>query len=107
MIVSTPLAASTSSAVFCAGPDTACVSLPMKSGPEMFLLVRYSQIACVMARMCASLSVPSSGTAAVAAGAEAHQLLRIVRIGLALVVGFLELLDVDQDFAGAGFPARG
>ena len=35
MIVSTPLAASTSRAVRWAGPDRACVSLPMKSGPSI------------------------------------------------------------------------
>ena len=58
--VVTPLAASTSSAVRCAGADSAWVSLPMYSGPSMPWLDRCSQIACVMARMCASLNEPRS-----------------------------------------------
>ena len=40
MNVSTPLAARTSSAVRCAGPESACVSLPMYSGPSMLWLRR-------------------------------------------------------------------
>src|SRR6266851_5391371 len=61
MIVSAPFAASTSSAVRSAGPDTACVSLPMYSGPSMPRPRRYSQIAWVVARMCASVKEPRSG----------------------------------------------
>jgi hypothetical protein len=45
IIVSTPFAASTSSALSNAGCDSACVSKPMNSGPSMPLLWRYSQIA--------------------------------------------------------------
>ena len=57
--VSTPLAASTSRAVRWAGPDRACVSRPMTSGPSMPLAARYSTIAWVMAAMWASVNVPS------------------------------------------------
>ena len=39
-IVSTPLAASTSSALRSAGSDSACVSMPMNSGPSMPLPAR-------------------------------------------------------------------
>jgi len=47
----TPLAASTSSALTWAGSDSACVSAPRYSGPPMPWLARYSQMACVVARM--------------------------------------------------------
>src|SRR5438045_2706621 len=59
MIVSTPFAASTSSAVRCAGAESACVSLPRHSGPSIPRPRRWSQIACVTARMCASLNEPA------------------------------------------------
>ena len=52
---STPFAASTSSALANAGSESACVSMPRNSGPSIRLPARYSQIACVMARMCHSL----------------------------------------------------
>jgi hypothetical protein len=58
--VSTPFAASTSSAERSAGAEAACVSAPRNSGPVMPARARYSQIACVMARMWASLNAPSS-----------------------------------------------
>lgn len=54
--VCTPLAASTCSAVSCAGPDSAWVSLPMNSGPVMPCPARYSTIACVIAAMWSSLN---------------------------------------------------
>ena len=47
---------STSSAVVCAGPLSACVSAPMNSGPVMPCDARYSTMACVMARMWSSLN---------------------------------------------------
>ena len=59
--VSTPFAARTSSAVRSAGAEAACVSAPRNSGPVMPARARCSQIACVIARMCASLKAPSSG----------------------------------------------
>ena len=58
--VSTPFAASTSSAVRSAGAEAACVSAPRNRGPVMPARARYSQIACVIARMWASLNAPSS-----------------------------------------------
>ena len=60
MMVSTPFAANTSSAVICAGADSAWVSLPIKSGPSVPCMRLYSQIAWVMARTCASVNVPFS-----------------------------------------------
>src|SRR5690606_833282 len=60
MLVSTPLAASTSSALSNAGCESACVSMPMNSGPPIARSRRRSQIACVIASTCASLNVPSS-----------------------------------------------
>src|ERR1017187_2033874 len=56
--VCTPLAASTSSVVCCAGAESAWVSLPRQSGPMMPACVRYSAIAWAMARMYASLKLP-------------------------------------------------
>ncbi len=47
----TPFATRTSSAVVWAGPLSACVSEPMKSGPVMPWPARYSTIACVVAAM--------------------------------------------------------
>ena len=41
------------------GAERACVSLPMNSGPSVPWAWRYSQIACVIARMWASVNVPS------------------------------------------------
>ncbi len=52
---STPLATSTSSAVFHAGSDSPWVSLPMNSGPSTPCPARYSTIAWVVAAMCRSL----------------------------------------------------
>jgi hypothetical protein len=56
-ITRTSLAASTSSALTCAGSDSACVSAPRYSGPSIPSPARYSQIACVVARMWSSLNV--------------------------------------------------
>ncbi len=56
----TPFAASTSSALTWAGSDSACVSAPRYSGPAMPSPARYSQIACVVARMWSSLNVAAS-----------------------------------------------
>ncbi len=56
----TPLAASTSSALTWAGSDSACVSAPRYSGPSMPAPARYSQMACVVARMWSSLNVPAN-----------------------------------------------
>ena len=56
----TPLLASTSSAVRSAGAEAAWVSAPRNSGPVIPARERYSQIAWVMARMCASLKALSS-----------------------------------------------
>ena len=55
IMVVTPLAANTSSALANAGIDSAWVSIPMNSGPVMRAPCRCSQIAWLMARMCASL----------------------------------------------------
>ena len=52
-MVGTPLAASTSSALALAGPDSAWVSMPRNSGPVIPLALRWSQIACVIAHTCA------------------------------------------------------
>ena len=44
-----------------AGSDSAWVSVPMNSGPSIdWLRRRYSQMACVMARMCHSLNARSN-----------------------------------------------
>ena len=53
----TSLAASTSSALTCAGSESACVSAPRYSGPSIPREARYSQIAWVVARMWSSLNV--------------------------------------------------
>jgi hypothetical protein len=53
----TPLAASTSSALTWAGSDSAWVSAPRYSGPSIPCAARYSQMACVVARMWSSLNV--------------------------------------------------
>ena len=59
IMTSTPLAASTSSALSKAGLDSACVSKPMNSGPDIPSCRRYRQIAWVIASTCASLKVLS------------------------------------------------
>ena len=57
MYTSARFAASTSSATRSAGRESAWVSLPIKIGPVIPWVRRYSQIACVMARMCDSVNV--------------------------------------------------
>ena len=52
----TPLATSTSMAVFLAGPDSAWVSEPRYSGPVTPAFLRYSAMAWEMAMMWASLN---------------------------------------------------
>ena len=58
-ITVTPLAASTSSAVAVAGPDSAWLSAPMNIGPSVPCSARYSQMAWVMARMWSRLNAVS------------------------------------------------
>ncbi len=55
----TSLAASTSSAETQAGSDSPWVSRPMNNGPVVPCAARYSAMAWVVARMCASLNAPS------------------------------------------------
>ncbi|ETB23571.1 hypothetical protein O973_03360 [Mycobacterium avium subsp. avium 11-4751] len=59
-MATTSFAASTSSADTQAGSDRPCVSRPMNNGPEMPCAARYSTMAWVIARMCASLNAPAS-----------------------------------------------
>ena len=66
----TPLAASTSSAVAQAGSDRPWVSRPTNSGPSKPCAARYSQMAWVVARMCASLNAASRLEPAVPGRAE-------------------------------------
>ena len=69
---------------------------------------RYWQIACVMARMCASLNVRVEREPAVARRAERHPLLGHRGVGLVLVVGAHEArVDVDQARWIRRRPARG
>jgi hypothetical protein len=46
-------------------------------------------------------------TAAVTAGAEAHELLRIINIWTTLVVSLDNATDIDQDFGRRGFSRQG
>ena len=101
-MTSTSLAASTSSALTKAGSDSACVSLPRNSGPLMPRLLRYSQIACVMARICASLKVPRKRRAAMAAGAEAHPLRTVGHVGLARGVRVAQRTDIGEKASWGG-----
>ena len=57
---STPRAANTPRATSNAGPDSAWVSFPTNIGPAVPCSRRYSATARAMARMCASLNVPST-----------------------------------------------
>jgi hypothetical protein len=52
----TPLAANTSSAVWVAGSESACVSRPRNSGPVVRCSARYSTIAWLVAAMWSSLN---------------------------------------------------
>src|SRR5271154_6008741 len=56
IITGTSFAANTSSALADAGSESACVSMPRNSGPAIPFAIRYAQIACVVARICASLN---------------------------------------------------
>jgi hypothetical protein len=55
-MTSTPFAASTSSALVAAGFESACVSMPRKSGPSMPCAWRWAQMAWLIASTCASLN---------------------------------------------------
>ena len=68
----------------------ACVSLPMNSGPAMPCAARYSQIAWVMARMCASVKVPSSEVPRWPLVPKLTSSLRVGDVGRAVVVVALE-----------------
>jgi len=57
MTISTPLPAKTSTAVYKAGSESACVSMPMNKGPLVLLALRYSQIAWLIARIWFSLKL--------------------------------------------------
>ncbi len=83
----TSLATSTSSAVTQAGSDRPWVSRPTNSGPSKPCSRRYSQIAWVVARMCASLNEVVQAGAAVARGAEGHLLVDVLRVRFSRVVG--------------------
>ena len=106
MMVSTPFAASTSSAVRCAGAETAWVSFPIYSGPSIPCPRRYSQMACVMARMCASLNVPCSGEPRCPLVPKLTSWLRIAHVGPALVILPLQTSQVDQHFLRRGFAGQ-
>ena len=92
MIVSTPLAASTSSAVRCAGAESACVSLPMNSGPSMPFA---SPVIADRLRDRENVRFVERAVQrrpAVAARAKADELLRIIDIRLPLVISPLQRL---------------
>ena len=60
IMTSTPLAASTSSALAAAGTESACVSMPRYSGPSIPCCLRYLQMASVMPTTCHSLKLFSN-----------------------------------------------
>ncbi len=106
--VSTPLAASTSSAVCCAGSDAACVSMPRNSGArDAALRAVLSQIACVMARMCASLKAPSSAAPRWPLVPNATSWLGSFTSWRARRVRGTQLGDVDQDFGRGELSCEG
>ena len=97
-MTSTPLAASTSSALANAGSDSACVSMPRKSGPSMPCLRRYWQIAWRDREDVRFVERCVERRAAVAGGAERDALRRLGGIGPLGVIGGDELRDVDELF---------
>ena len=108
----TPLATSTSMAVFQAGRDRAWVSLPMKSGPVMPWdgAVLHDRL-----RRRGDVGVVERGVqagAAMSGGAEDDLLVGVGRVGREVVVGADHGVDVDQVFgegrlAGAGMSHGG
>ena len=106
MMVSTPFAASTSSAVRCATSDSACVSLPMNSGPVM------SFAGAVFADGLRDGEDVGLGeravqrSAAMPAGAEADQLIGIGGVRLAIEIIALEFADIDQNFRRRGLACQ-
>ena len=58
IMISCSLPANTSIALASAGSDSACVSMPINSGPVIPCAWRYSQMACEMANMWLSLKLP-------------------------------------------------
>ena len=69
----------------------------MNNGPVICLLARYSQIAWVIARICASFKLALSELPRWPLVPKANQLRRVVDIGLTLVIGLLQRRHVDQD----------
>ena len=100
----TPLAASTSSALTCAGSDSACVSAPRNSGPSMPVpgpvladrLGGGQDVVLVERRGQRRPAVPGR--------AERHPLGRLAGIGMHGVVGGDQLGHVDEVFGGSGLP---
>ena len=103
MIVSTPLAASTSSAVCCAGPESACVSLPMNSGPSILLIAAVIADGLRDGEDMRFGERAAQRRAAMPAGAEGDELRRIAHVGLALVVFTHQRGDVDEHIPRSGF----
>jgi hypothetical protein len=99
MNTSTPLAARTSRAVRWAGAERAWVSLAMNSGPVD--AVRAAVVADGL-RDGQDVRLGERAVergAAVAAGAEADELLRIGEVGLPLVVIVLQTAEINQQFS--------
>ena len=68
---------------------------------------RYSQMACVIARMCRSLNEQRSERAAVSRSAERHLLRRHARVRPVGVISGDQFGNVHQHFRSRGWPARG
>ena len=82
------------------------MSIPRYRGPEVPCARRYSQIACVVARMWASLKRAVLGGAAVAAGAEGDPLAGVARVGDHVVVLPSRRSTSMSRSGGAGFPGE-
>ena len=92
----TPLAASTSSALTWAGSDSAWVSAPRYSGPSIPCAARYSQMACVVARMWSSLNVAVNADPRCPDVPNDTRCAGLTRIGMHRVVRGDQLGHVDE-----------
>ncbi len=104
---STPLATSTSSAVRSAGPESACVSAPRKSGPVDARLLAVLADGLGDRQDVGLVEAAPQRRAAVAGGAEGDALGRVARIGLLRGVPAQQVGHVDQEFAGGGLAGEG
>ena len=90
----------------CCGGRRVRILCRCKSGPEIPLPLRYSQMACVVARMCASVNVPLSGVPRWPLVPKLTSWFASARSGFLFVVIAFESRDINEQVCGSGFASQ-